>query len=73
MKDKTMSTLSTNILDDFGDDAMVNCHELSLATNQPFVSLLELVSVIYEVQVSFPQLRFHKSLLSMLGTEKVLY
>ncbi|XP_078177488.1 nuclear pore complex protein (DUF3414) isoform X2 [Carex rostrata] len=48
MKDKTMSTLSTNILDDFGDDAMVNCHELSLATNQPFVSLLELVSVIYE-------------------------
>jgi hypothetical protein len=45
MKDKAM-------LEDFGDDAMFNCHELSLATNQPFISLLELISEIYQVQHS---------------------
>lgn len=53
MKDKAMSTLSLYMIDDFGDDAMVNCNELSLATNQPFVSLLELVSEIYQVQHFF--------------------
>ncbi|KAJ4808768.1 nuclear pore complex protein (DUF3414) [Rhynchospora pubera] len=48
MKDRAMSMLSSYMLDDSEDDAMVDCHELSVAPNQPFVSLLELISEIYQ-------------------------
>jgi hypothetical protein len=65
MKDKAMSTLSSYMLEDFGDDAMVSSRELALATNQPFISLLELVSEIYQVRHFFLQF-FSMSLFALL-------
>lgn len=79
MKEKAMNVLSPYILvgpDDFRDDNGFGSQQHAQMNNQPFVSLLELVSEIYQVSLFsslFPVLFFsHLVLLLIWDTWRII-